>query len=86
MTPQTNPIKKQNQAEVAQNQQVDILTTADAVTVLEESILTPMLQRFIELDHQYRDEELTVAQYGAIGNRAKLETEPAASRASGRAL
>jgi hypothetical protein len=76
MTPQTNPMKKQNQAEVAQNQQVDIMTTADAVTVLEESILTPMLQRFIELDHQYRDEELTIAQYGAIGNRAKLEKIP----------
>jgi len=73
---QSNSLKKQNQAEVAQNQQVDILTTADAVTVLEESILTPMLQRFIECDHQYRDEEITVSQYGELGTRAKLEKIP----------
>ena len=73
---QSNSLKKQNQAEVAQNQQVDILSTADAVTVLEESILTPMLQRFIECDHQYRDEEITVAQYGELGTRAKLEKIP----------
>jgi hypothetical protein len=73
---QSNSLKKQNQAEVAQNQQVDILTTADAVTVLEESILTPLLQRFIELDHQYRDKEITIAQYGEMGQRAKLETIP----------
>jgi hypothetical protein len=73
---QSNSLKKQNQAEVAQNQQVDILTTADAVTVVEEGILTPMLNRMIELDHQYRDEELTVAQYGEMGHRANMEKIP----------
>lgn len=73
---QSNSLKKQNQAEVAQNQQVDILTTADAVTVVEEGILTPMLNRMIELDHQYRDEEMTVAQYGELGHRANMEKIP----------
>lgn len=73
---QSNSLKKQNQAEVAQNQQVDILTTADAVTVVEEGILTPMLNRMIELDHQYRDEEMTVAQYGEMGHRANMEKIP----------
>lgn len=67
---------KPTQADVAQEQQVDILTTADSVTVLEEGILTPLLGLFIELDHQYRDEDLTVRQYGELGLRAKMERIP----------
>ena len=67
---------KPNQAMVAQEQQIDILTTADAVTVLEEGILTPMLNMFLELDHQYRDEEITVRQFGEMGLRAGMEEIP----------
>jgi hypothetical protein len=67
---------KPNQAMVAQEQQIDILTTADAVTVLEEGILTPMLNLFLELDHQYRDEEITVRQFGEMGLRAGMEEIP----------
>ena len=68
--------EKPTQAEVAQEQQVDILTTADAVTVLEEGILTPMLNIFIELDHQHREKEITVKEYGEMGIRANMETIP----------
>ena len=68
--------KKMNQAQIAQEQQVDLLTTADAVTVIEEGILTPLLNRMIEMDHQYRDEELTVRQYGEMGTQAKMEKIP----------
>jgi len=64
---------KPSQAEVAQEQQVDILTTADAVTVLEEGILTPLLEMFIEMDHQYRDKEVTVRSYGGMGERVNME-------------
>lgn len=67
---------KPTQAEVAQEQQIDILTTADAVTVIEEGILTPMLNLFIELDHQYRDDELTVRAFGEMGLRAEMEKIP----------
>src|SRR6516165_9749493 len=67
---------RQNQAMVAQEQQVDILTTADAVTVIEEGILTPMLDLFIELDHQYRDEDVTVRAFGELGLRAEMEKIP----------
>lgn len=70
-SPQKNA--KPNQAMVAQEQQVDILTTADVVTVVEEGILTPMLARFVELDHQFRDKELTVRQYGKLGQMANME-------------
>lgn len=65
---------KPSQAEVAQEQQIDILTTADAVTVLEEGILTPMLEMFVEMDHQYRDKEITVKAYGPAAINMNMET------------
>ena len=68
--------KKLNQAEIAQEQQVDILTTADAVTVLEKGILTPFLERCIELDHQFREEDVTVRAFGEMGVRARMEKSP----------
>lgn len=64
---------KRNQAEIANEQSVDLLTTADAVGVLEEGILTPLIQRFVEYDHQFRDEDVTVRVYGQVGVRAKME-------------
>lgn len=64
---------KRNQAEIANEQQVDILTTADAVTVLEGGVLTPMIQRFAEYDHQFRDSDITVRAFGMMGERAKME-------------
>ena len=67
---------RQNQAMIAMEQQIDILTTADAVTVLEEGILTPMLNLFLELDHQYRDREITVRQFGQMGLQAAMEEIP----------
>jgi hypothetical protein len=68
--------KKQTQAEVAQEQQIDILTTADAVSVIENGILTPMVSLMIEMDHQYRDKEIIVQQYGQLGMEAAMEAAP----------
>lgn len=68
--------KKLNQAEISQEQQIDILTTADAVTVLEEGIFTPMIERFVEMDHQFRKDDLTVRQYGELGVKAGMERIP----------
>jgi hypothetical protein len=65
---------RRNQAEVAMEQQVDVLTTAEACSVLEEGILTPMLTQWVEMDHQFRDEEVTVRTYGEIGHLAKMES------------
>jgi hypothetical protein len=75
MIPQSTggPGKKRNQAEIANEQQVDILTTADAVTILEEGILTPLLQRFAEYDHQFREEAVVVRMFGQIGVKAQME-------------
>jgi hypothetical protein len=76
MMPQqtTAPGKKPNQAQIANEQQVDILTTADAVTTLEGEILTPMLQWFVWLDHQFRDKDLLIPAFGEMGMQAEMET------------
>jgi hypothetical protein len=67
---------KPSQAEIAQEQQIDILTTADAVTVVEQGVLTPWLELVIEMDHQYRDEDLMVPQFGRMGLEAQMEAVP----------
>ncbi len=65
--------KKPTQADIANEQMVDILTTADAVTVLEEGILSPLITWFMDFDYQFRDRELTVKKYGPLGVEAKME-------------
>jgi hypothetical protein len=67
---------KPSQAQVSQEQQIDIMNTADAVTVLEEDILTPLLQRMVELDHQFRDDDVIIPQFGIMGVRASMERIP----------
>lgn len=67
---------KRNQAEIANEQQVDLLSTADVCTNLEDEVLTPLLRWFVELDYQYRDKDLTVRQYGQMGIRAKMQDIP----------
>lgn len=65
--------KKLSQAEVANEQQVDLLTTADVVTVIEEVLLSPLITRFIELDHQFRDEAVQIRAFGELGMRASMQ-------------
>lgn len=67
---------KKNQAEIAQQQQVEILTTADAVVILEEGILTPLVQLFLDLDYQFRDAKMLARQYGPMGVAAVVEEIP----------
>lgn len=62
---------KRNQAEVAQEQQIDLLTTAEEVDVLD-GMLTEMVEFVIDMDHQYRDRELTIRQYGELGIQAEM--------------
>lgn len=64
---------KPSQADIAREQQVDILTTADAVTLIEEGILTPVANFMVEMDHQYRNEKIMIRQYGEKGLRARMD-------------
>jgi hypothetical protein len=67
---------KRNQAEIAMEQQVDLLTTAEAVSVMEEGIFTPAMGWCVDLDHQFRDRELTVRMFGTMGIEAMLQQIP----------
>jgi hypothetical protein len=78
MIPMTTgrPTAKRNQAELAIEQQVDILTTADVVGNFEESIATPMIQMIAEHDQQFRDDAITVQVYGELGLQVLNEEVP----------
>jgi hypothetical protein len=74
---QTMQVKnKPSQADVAREQQVDILTTADACTVLEEGILTPTARFMLELDHQHRKDKILIREFGEMGLKAKMSWVP----------
>lgn len=73
ITGSTGGDNKKNQAEIANEQAVDVLTTADACQVVEEGILTPLLGWFAALDHQFREDAVTIEVYGQLGVRAKME-------------
>lgn len=66
---------KRNQAEVAMEQQVDLLTTAEGVEVTDAQ-LTEMVERIVDMDHQYRDRALTIRQFGELGVAAEMVDIP----------
>ena len=76
MIPNSKGKQKSNQAEIANEQQVDLLTTADSVTVIEEQILSPMLQRFADYDHQFRDEDIMIRTFGPLGHDSAMQDVP----------
>jgi hypothetical protein len=77
MMPQsTGGKQKRNQAEIAAEQQADILSTADAVTNIEDEIATPLLRWFVDLDHQFRDKATTIRQYGELGVKLSMVDVP----------
>jgi hypothetical protein len=65
--------RRPTQAEVANEQMVDVLTTANAVTTIEAGILTPLVERFFEYDRQFRTEDITVKAFGQHGVKARME-------------
>jgi hypothetical protein len=52
------------------------LTTSEATSNLEEGILTPLVQRVMWLDHQYRDDNITVQAFGRTGIKAATQDIP----------
>jgi hypothetical protein len=73
MLPQQTRASKPNQAMIAQEQAVDLLTTAMCVSVIEEGILTPAVEWTVDLDYQFRDRDLTIRMFGEEGRRAAME-------------
>lgn len=76
MIPATSGKSKRSQADIANEQAVDVLTTADAVTVIEQEMLSPMVRRFVAYDAQFRHEDLMISMFGTMGRRAKMEKIP----------
>lgn len=73
MLPQQTRAGKPNQAQVAQEQQIDLLTTAQGVKVLTQKIATPALGLMVDFDYQFRDKPMLVRAYGSMGREAVLE-------------
>lgn len=76
MLPQGNAGKKPTQAQVAQEQQVALESTADVVGILDVGIFSPMLELFHDFDYQYRDTAMMIKQYGPLGRFAYMEEIP----------
>jgi hypothetical protein len=67
---------RQNQAEIAREQQVDIASGLEEAAVIEDDILSPMVTYWAEYDHQFRDEQVSVKTYGPAGQAANIEKVP----------
>lgn len=74
MIPQQSNRAKKNQAEINQEQQVDLLTTSVQVTTIEDEILTPLLSLWADYDHQFRETPVTTEAFGELGIRAEMES------------
>lgn len=64
--------RKNNQQMAAAAAEANIPITDDARRY-EDTMLEPLMEAWLELDVQYRREDLTIVQKGEIGVRAKLE-------------
>lgn len=72
MLPQQTNMSRRNQAQVAQEQQVDLLTTA-IMTRRMASIMTWVMGWWVDLDYQYRDQDITVKTHGKQGVSVNME-------------
>jgi hypothetical protein len=73
MLPQQTRAGKPNQAQIAQEQAVDLLTTATAVTGVEDGVLTPAAALTVDYDYQFRDSHITIRMYGDEGRKAIMQ-------------
>jgi hypothetical protein len=68
--------RKPTQAEVAQEQVVDILTTNDLSELIARSVLDKVLTLIMSLDYQFRDNTLFVRAFGETGMQFNMEQVP----------
>lgn len=73
MMPHGSSGKKPSQAQVAQEQQVALESTANVVTILEEGVLNEILRWFYDLDYQFRTKPMTIQKFGQMGLQADLQ-------------
>jgi hypothetical protein len=68
--------QKPTQAQISQDQQVALESTADVVTILETAVLNKLLRWFYELDYQFRDKDIHVRRFGPVGLQAEMQAVP----------
>lgn len=73
MIPHGNASKKPSQAQIAQEQQVALESSADNVALIQEGVLSKLIEWFYELDYQYRDKAITVKKFGELGLQASMD-------------
>jgi len=73
MLPHGNAGKKPSQAQIAQEQQIALESSADNVALVQEGVLSKLLEWFYELDYQYRDRDVTVKKFGQLGLQADMQ-------------
>jgi hypothetical protein len=73
MIPHGNAGKKPSQAQVAQEQQVALESSADNVALIQEGMFAQVLEWFYELDYQYRTKPITIKKYGQFGLQATMD-------------
>ncbi len=73
MIPHGNASKKPSQAQIAQEQQIALESSADNTAMIQEGILGKLVEWFYELDYQYRDKEVTVKKFGQLGLQATMD-------------
>jgi len=75
MLPQQTSQARRNQAQIAQEQQIDLLTVAERIRV-QEALYTWLVGWEVDLDYQYRDDDLVIRTHGAMGLQAAMEKIP----------
>lgn len=73
MIPMGNASKKPSQAQVAQEQQVALESTADQITIIQEGVLNKLLRWFYDLDYQFRTKSVSIKKFGQIGMLADMQ-------------
>jgi hypothetical protein len=68
--------KKPTQAQIAQDQQVALESTADPVNILEDGVFRQVIEWFYDLDYQFRDRNVLVKKFGPLGYEALLQEIP----------
>ncbi len=76
MLPMGGAGKKPTQAQISQEQQVALESTADVVTILETAVLNKVLRWFYELDYQFRTKDIHVLRFGSVGMQAEMQAVP----------
>lgn len=81
MIPHGNAGKKPSQAQVAQEQQVALESSADNTALIQEGIFSEMVEWFYELDYQFRTKAVTIKKFGELGLQATMDqVEPFQTR------